>query len=372
VVFYELLTGRKPFQAETPLEMFQQHVSGTFERPSRLVLDIPIWLDTLVCQLLEKSPDHRPRDAAAVGEALGRIVEKVQAQQSAGVEAVKARVVDRPRGTARPDEEDREAARELRAALGKKRGKRRGRPFYAQIWFQALGILGVLFLLVGGIYLGTRPPPADSLYRQAEKLMTSGNFDDRAQARSATGPIPRYLRHYGDQDTDMTRQVRAWADQVDAEQRERTLYNRLRLNLTADGEAESTARRAVELEQTGDLAGATERWQALQKYRADYSAEQRSWGLLAEKRLRELDQAARREQQLLNQIDLEGNFVPGFTPTDGPEKMAAEALRFEVLKKTAEARDLWVEMKTKYDQQGPERIWALLAARKTRELAEAK
>ena len=34
VVFYELLTGRKPFQAETPLEMFQQHVRGTFERPS--------------------------------------------------------------------------------------------------------------------------------------------------------------------------------------------------------------------------------------------------------------------------------------------------------------------------------------------------
>ena len=65
VLFYELLTGRHPFLAETTLDMFLCHTEGKFERPSRLVLDIPLWLDTLVCQMLEKKPEKRPRDAAA-------------------------------------------------------------------------------------------------------------------------------------------------------------------------------------------------------------------------------------------------------------------------------------------------------------------
>src|SRR5262245_10854548 len=36
IVFYELLTGKKPFTAENVMEMFMLHVQGTFERPSRL------------------------------------------------------------------------------------------------------------------------------------------------------------------------------------------------------------------------------------------------------------------------------------------------------------------------------------------------
>src|SRR5262249_18434507 len=50
VMLYELVTGRKPFLAETVMDMFLQHTQGTFQRPSRYVFDIPIWLDTLICQ----------------------------------------------------------------------------------------------------------------------------------------------------------------------------------------------------------------------------------------------------------------------------------------------------------------------------------
>src|SRR5439155_972950 len=94
VMFYELLTGRKPFVTESPIDMFHAHVYGTFERPSRLVLDIPVWLDTLVCQLLEKKPEHRPFDAAMVEKVLGEVEEKVAVQRSAGVEVVTARRID--------------------------------------------------------------------------------------------------------------------------------------------------------------------------------------------------------------------------------------------------------------------------------------
>src|SRR5207244_7036811 len=133
IVLYELLTGQKPFQAEVAMDMFMQHIKGTFERPSRLVLDIPIWLDTLVCQLLKTKPERRPRAAAAVAEALQRIRDKMTAQHSAGVELVQSRSVDRSRPL-RLDGEERDTARALHTAVTGKRIKRKRTPFYQRGW----------------------------------------------------------------------------------------------------------------------------------------------------------------------------------------------------------------------------------------------
>ena len=107
IVFYELVTGRKPFNADNAMEMFMQHVSGTFERPSRLVPDLPIWFDNLICQMLEKKPEHRPLDAHMVANTLNTIQEKVEAQQSAGVDAARSRRIDRKRDGTKLDEGDR-------------------------------------------------------------------------------------------------------------------------------------------------------------------------------------------------------------------------------------------------------------------------
>src|SRR5262245_9821218 len=130
VLFYELVTGKRPFHADNTMDMFLQHVQGTFERPSRLVLDIPIWLDTLICQLMEKAPDKRPLNAKIVGEALETVLEKVAAQKSAGVDAVHARRIDRVGPAAAIDETDKKAARTLLEATGKGRRKRRAKKFY--------------------------------------------------------------------------------------------------------------------------------------------------------------------------------------------------------------------------------------------------
>ena len=95
VVFYELLTGRKPFMAESSVDMFLLHVQGTFTRPAQLNPEIPIWLDTLVCQMMEKRPEHRPRDAAMVGQVLEEIEEKIASQLSAGADVATARGVSK-------------------------------------------------------------------------------------------------------------------------------------------------------------------------------------------------------------------------------------------------------------------------------------
>lgn len=67
-VLYALLTGRPPFQGNTHLELLHKHRYGQFDRPQRLVMEIPIELDDLVCQLLEKDPEDRPRDCHVFGK----------------------------------------------------------------------------------------------------------------------------------------------------------------------------------------------------------------------------------------------------------------------------------------------------------------
>src|SRR5437868_1447371 len=126
VVFYELLTGRKPFIKESAVEMFLAHVNDIPERPSRHVMDIPVWLDTLVIQLMEKKPEHRPFDAAMVRKVIDEVENKLLDQRSAGVEAATARTVDRVPNPTPADAADREAARALRGAVAKKKIRKKG------------------------------------------------------------------------------------------------------------------------------------------------------------------------------------------------------------------------------------------------------
>jgi serine/threonine-protein kinase len=63
VVLYTLLTGRTPFEGE-PLDLLHKHLYGRFDRPIRVLPDLPPDLDELICQLLEKDPSRRPADAS--------------------------------------------------------------------------------------------------------------------------------------------------------------------------------------------------------------------------------------------------------------------------------------------------------------------
>ncbi len=97
VMFYELLTGRKPFHAETAVEMFMKHAKEKFAPPSQWVPECPPWLNTLICQLMEKQPEQRPQSADMVAKALALVKEKMLTQQSAGLDTAKKRRMDRSR-----------------------------------------------------------------------------------------------------------------------------------------------------------------------------------------------------------------------------------------------------------------------------------
>src|SRR5262249_1871987 len=147
VMFFELLTGKKPFSADNPMEMFMKHVGEKPPRVSQFV-DVPPWLDTLIDQLLAKKTEHRPMNAAAVGEALNRVREKVEARQSAGLDAARARVADRLPEQKTLSDADREAARAL---LRKKKRKEVVVPFYQRGWFLGVCLVAML-AVIGGVF----------------------------------------------------------------------------------------------------------------------------------------------------------------------------------------------------------------------------
>jgi serine/threonine-protein kinase len=368
IMFYELLTGRKPFQAETPMDMFLQHVNGTFERPSRQVLDIPVWLDTLVCQLLEKKPEQRPLDAATVGQALSQIREKVEAQQSAGVEAAKTRAVDRPRGRPKLDETDKEAARTL---LGRKPRKVRSEPFYRKGWFTATAAVVVLLGMGMVVYLVfLKKPSPESLYEQAKTLMASGSPDKEEEARN--GPLKDFERYYPDRDDKQAKQMREWADRAWVDWTERDFLRRLRDQITVGvTDEEGTAKKAVKYEDAGEFDDARDQWSKLEKLKSKDDREKRGWGQYAARRLQELKDVEELPEQLRQKIE-EGDKRREPYVGKGAEKHAVKALRLELQKERDQARTAWEELKKKYQEEADQRPWFLLAVLKVRELTPDK
>ncbi|WNM34564.1 Stk1 family PASTA domain-containing Ser/Thr kinase [Streptomyces sp. Li-HN-5-11] len=66
VVLYEMLTGGKPHQGETPAQVLYQHLNEDVPPPSAAVPGLPYELDELVAAATARTPDVRPQDAVAL------------------------------------------------------------------------------------------------------------------------------------------------------------------------------------------------------------------------------------------------------------------------------------------------------------------
>lgn len=70
IVLYEMLTGRTPFAADTPLATAMQHVTQQPLAPSQLVPTLPAAIDAVVLRALSKDPAQRFPSGAALAEAV--------------------------------------------------------------------------------------------------------------------------------------------------------------------------------------------------------------------------------------------------------------------------------------------------------------
>jgi serine/threonine-protein kinase len=59
-IFYEMLTGQKAYNGETPLEIMQQMFKTKPKPPKALKQDIPDQLNSVVLKMMEKEPGNRP------------------------------------------------------------------------------------------------------------------------------------------------------------------------------------------------------------------------------------------------------------------------------------------------------------------------
>jgi eukaryotic-like serine/threonine-protein kinase len=73
IVLYEMLTGRKPHQGETPIQVAYKHVHEDVPPPSAVAEDVPAYLDALVARATARRRDARPADAKVFLNQLRRV-----------------------------------------------------------------------------------------------------------------------------------------------------------------------------------------------------------------------------------------------------------------------------------------------------------
>ncbi|WP_165703670.1 protein kinase domain-containing protein [Enhygromyxa salina] len=74
VTFYELLTGQRPFEDTSPLELIHAHLARTPRAPHELVPELPIGISRLVMKLLAKAPEHRYQTATGLAADLRELL----------------------------------------------------------------------------------------------------------------------------------------------------------------------------------------------------------------------------------------------------------------------------------------------------------
>jgi len=84
VVMYEMLTGRTPFDGDTPVAVAMQHIQDAPTPPSQLNPSIPAALEEIILHCLEKVPEMRFRDGSQLARALEMLGDSEIAETLAG------------------------------------------------------------------------------------------------------------------------------------------------------------------------------------------------------------------------------------------------------------------------------------------------
>jgi serine/threonine-protein kinase len=173
VVLYNLLTGRTPFEGNSFLDLLHKHRYAQFDRPQRVVPEIPYELDELVCQLLEKDPAKRPPDCLV----LGRQLEALRRRLERKGHATMGDAANSPTVAENLDDLDDEAMvgpGTLMSRLMRSELDRQNQGGWLSRLLNHGWVLGLLLALCVGVIVWTFwPASAESLYQRGAELMAS-------------------------------------------------------------------------------------------------------------------------------------------------------------------------------------------------------
>jgi len=83
VVFYEMLTGRRPYEADTPMAVMLKHVTDPLPRPREYNPDLPDVVEGVLLKALAKQPEDRYADMWAFLNALDKLLQGGEIESSA-------------------------------------------------------------------------------------------------------------------------------------------------------------------------------------------------------------------------------------------------------------------------------------------------
>jgi serine/threonine-protein kinase len=330
IVLYTLVTGRTPFQGKSPAELLHKHLYAQFDKPTRIVPDLPPAIEELICQLLEKDPEKRPADAGVLLRQLDSIRRKLERQgdmTTAQTRAGEQRTVastSRPRGEPRPEREGPATlmSRLVRAELDR---QNYGGPI--QRFFNHPVVLVVLFILcVSAIAWKFWPDSEATLYEQGVKLWSAEDPEDwdKAFADYFDRLQEKYPQSsHNDEIDEFREQLKDRKALRRAEQ--------LAKHAPIEGEGQWFYVEGLRLRQRGDEAAARQMWTNLVQAFADVKSEQ-PWVVLARHELDKKDDAP-----LLD----DNRWKPA-------RAALAQARAFRDQKEPAKAQAIWASLEALY------------------------
>jgi tRNA A-37 threonylcarbamoyl transferase component Bud32 len=75
VVFFQMVTGRLPFTADTPAAVLIKHMQDPLPRPSSIVSDLPEAVEQVIYKALAKDPENRFQNMGAFADALAKLAQ---------------------------------------------------------------------------------------------------------------------------------------------------------------------------------------------------------------------------------------------------------------------------------------------------------
>ncbi len=88
VVLYEMLTGRVPFDGESPISVALKHIQENPQKPTTINADIPVEVEELVMKALAKEPGERFKDAREMKKAITSVLKSLNRNRENGTRII--------------------------------------------------------------------------------------------------------------------------------------------------------------------------------------------------------------------------------------------------------------------------------------------